>query len=264
LLVRERDVNQLRADLDGLLDQDQAWRHLGVAKRTFVLLRDAGLLPAPADGAASELMPDRCWRRADLDAFLVKLSQYAKGGNERPGDISFATVCRTLSPLGANATTVVAAMLDNTIHACAMARGKRGIAALLFDGADLNGWQAVLSTIKRATLSVDQAAFILQVKQEALYGWVRQGLLATIQVDDSRSEQGRRVTAEAIDEFQDRYITAGEIRRDGRLGQSKKLALMLIEQGLVPVSGPSVDGCRQFLFRRLDVEAFINRNHPTA
>lgn len=70
---------------------------------------------------------------------------------------------------------------------------------------------------------------------------------------------GRRVTTEAIDAFRERYITASELRSAGVLGRSRKLALDIIAMGVAPVSGPSVDGARQYLFPRAEVRDALSR-----
>ncbi|MBP2229670.1 hypothetical protein J2847_002969 [Azospirillum agricola] len=59
--------------------------------------------------------------------------------------------------------------------------------------------------------------------------------------------------------FRREYVTAPDLRGTRGLGTSKKLALQLIDMGARPVSGPSVDGGRQFLFRRTEIDALLAR-----
>lgn len=98
-------------------------------------------------------------------------------------------------------------------------------------------------------LSVDQAAGILGIKQQTAYDLVRRGLL---RVTVSRS-LGRRVSPAAIQDFQRTYIALVELAR--MHGRSPKYILMRIE--IRPVCGPTVDGVRQYFFRRTDIECAL-------
>lgn len=97
-----------------------------------------------------------------------------------------------------------------------------------------------------STLSVDQAAKVLGVKQQVAYALAHSGLIKA----DLR-QKPIQISREALESFQREYVSLAELAGTRRTSSRR----MLLELEAVPVCGPSVDGCRQYFFRRLDVAA---------
>jgi hypothetical protein len=95
-------------------------------------------------------------------------------------------------------------------------------------------------------MSVTAAARAIGIKEEVAYHLVRVGLLQTHPPDNGTS---RRVTAEGIRQFQERYVGAAEVSR--ALGTSPKALLATLAAR--PVTGPMTDGGRQYFFNRSDI-----------
>lgn len=110
--------------------------------------------------------------------------------------------------------------------------------------ADLRSWLITQRVSADESMSVDQAARLLGIKQQVAYDLVGCGLLATR--EGGRS--GRRVTPAHLSEFRKTYISLRELARARK--QSPRSALGQIHAK--PVCGPSVDGARQYFFRRSD------------
>ncbi|TRW98575.1 TniQ family protein [Candidatus Methylobacter oryzae] len=95
------------------------------------------------------------------------------------------------------------------------------------------------------SLSVDEAAKRLGLKQQVVYDLVKLELLATIQ----DNLPGRRVTRESLDDFQVTYISLAEYSRS--LNRAPRWVLKTLD--VQPITGPIIDGSRQYFFRRSDV-----------
>lgn len=95
-----------------------------------------------------------------------------------------------------------------------------------------------------STLSVDQAAKALGVKQEVAYALVHSGLIKA----DLR-QKPIQIGREALKSFQREYVSLAELAGTRRTSSRR----MLLELEAVPVCGPSVDSCRQYFFRRIEV-----------
>lgn len=91
-------------------------------------------------------------------------------------------------------------------------------------------------------MSVDAAARQLGLKQEVGYGLVKKGLLQSNFV----THKGFRVSPGQIAEFQQTYMSLAEIVKV--TGKSSKMLLTELE--VMPVTGPSIDGARQYFYRR--------------
>lgn len=105
-------------------------------------------------------------------------------------------------------------------------------------------WEAVIRA--NSTLSVDQSAKALGIKQQVAYSLVYSGLIKA----DLR-QKPIQIGREALESFQREYVSLAELAGTRRMSSRR----MLLELEAVPICGPSIDGCRQYFFRRLEVRA---------
>jgi hypothetical protein len=131
---------------------------------------------------------------------------------------------------------------------------------------DVNAAKALVAAMRRRTLptmSVNEAARMLGLKQQVVYGLVRTGLLQS-HVDSAdrrceatkdglkKSRSARRVHSDDIARFHITYVALAEIARGCKQGPRAWM------QGstLVPVCGPTLNGVRQYFYRRCEVDAW--------
>jgi hypothetical protein len=113
---------------------------------------------------------------------------------------------------------------------------------------DLRLWISSHRAVSRTTVSIDQAAAMLGLKQQVVYGLARGKFLAT-EICQSGELPGRRVTQSAIADFQRDYVALTSLARD--LGVSVRRTLN--EIATPPACGPRVDGTRQYFYRRSEL-----------
>jgi len=106
-------------------------------------------------------------------------------------------------------------------------------------------WRVEKRCEGRVSLSVDEAAQWLGLKQQVAYDLVKQGLLVTTK----DKLPGRRVPLASLEDFQAAYVSLAEY------AESLKRAPRWLLQTLSvrPVAGPTIDGSRQYFFRRSDL-----------
>ncbi len=109
----------------------------------------------------------------------------------------------------------------------------------------LKSWLLQWKELHWGCMSITAAARALGIKEQVAYDLVRVGLLAT---DTVGSTSTRRVKVETIKQFQNTYITAIELSKI--IGISLKE--LFSETGIQPITGPSIDGSRQYFFNRSD------------
>jgi hypothetical protein len=122
---------------------------------------------------------------------------------------------------------------------------------VVLDVSDARNWLSSYRLASGANMTIDQAAQCLGLKQQVAYDLARRGLLATVK-DQSR---GRRVEPEAIEAFRSNYLSLAELSR--HLQHAPKWVLQNIRT--TPATGPSVDGCRQYFFRRSDISPLMGQ-----
>jgi hypothetical protein len=123
-----------------------------------------------------------------------------------------------------------------------------GIGYGRLDITELRLWISSHRALSRTTLSIDQAAIILGLKQQATYDLVRRGLLESV-ISTQVQERGRRITLDAIGNFKSHYVAIVEIARARGVG----IRRLLKELPVAPVCGPCIDGARQYFCRRSDI-----------
>lgn len=123
---------------------------------------------------------------------------------------------------------------------------------ILLDEQKARQWLVEKRFVGGASISVDEAAHRLGVKQQVAYDLVKLGLLSTVQDD----LPGRRVTQASLEAFQSTYISLAEYAR--LLKRAPRWLLQTLP--VQPVSGPMIDGSRQYFFRRTDLNS---QSQPT-
>jgi hypothetical protein len=144
------------------------------------------------------------------------------------------------------------AILDGEVAPCGKA-AKLGLAALLFPKAEISNYASRQRREQVGeTYSALEAAKLLGITRDVIYFLVRKGILT------SRNRDGDRYTdlligKDALEEFKLNYIFPATIAK--QLGTiSGHLTRLLATQGIHPVSGPEVDGGRQYVFKKLDLD----------
>ena len=249
-LLRADLVHALHQERSRLLTREDVRRMLGSGKRTVDKLREAGLLSAVPDAGD----PDGILYPVEgVEALLQDLERRILAEGHRPKrPVTMVGIARRVSKPGFDVCDVIGAVREGRLTPAGMAPRARGLHRLLFRSSDVDRFVADVTEIAGRTLSVVEAAVELAVKQEVAYHWVRTGLLATVTVD-SPTETGRRVAEAALAAFRRNYVTGTEFARAHQLGR-RWAAAHLVQAGIQAVSGPSVDGARQFLFRRADLQ----------
>ena len=238
-LAERRSALLTKVDVVGILGCDKA----AVEKLAHV-----GLLPYRVEGGRT------AYTATGVTALLDDLqSRVCASGDIAGLLIGMGPVARRVCMSGFDVVDVVLAVLTGKLTPRAIEPKARGVQKFLFCSVEVTQFIRQHVTVYRTTMSVNDAAQVLRVKQEVAYHWVRAGLLGTT-ASDVLGETGRRVTGEALEAFQRRFMTSVEYGRQHGLSW-RHLADVLERMGLQPVSGPSVDGGRQFLFNRAELAA---------
>lgn len=123
------------------------------------------------------------------------------------------------------------------------------------DVSAVRNWLASYRGRSGADMSIDQAAQRLGLKQQVAYDLARRGLLVTTKLERG----GSRVLPDAIEVFRATYLSLAELSR--HLRHAPKWVLQNLRAS--PVTGPSVDGCRQYFFRRSEVVHLMQQSPET-
>ena len=110
---------------------------------------------------------------------------------------------------------------------------------------DIKAWSIAERSSSTRGLSLSEVAVILNIKEQVAYELAKLGLLETTSDDGT----GRRVTQEAVLKFSEQYFSLSNLTR--KKGIHSHYALdWALAQGLNVVTGPRIDGGRQYFIRQ--------------
>lgn len=139
----------------------------------------------------------------------------------------------------------VEAIFRNEIACCrASFRAEQGFAAIRVCKTSLTGWQ------QRHVpgVAVPELAKVLNIKQEVAYHLIRKQIIRAKEF----GRLGAFVDETEIEVFCTTYIWARDMAKSS-ITSARSVIKRLDNLGIAAVVGPSIDGCRQYLFRRDDV-----------
>ncbi|RST46977.1 TniQ family protein [Variovorax sp. DXTD-1] len=220
-------------------------------------------------GQASERLGLPEGRLRELVAANVVVPLIAKSGRQRQAAWVFskAEVERlTLTPNGTSSVTVItfrqilrywhlrppepAALAKAVLAGDLPVKGdgctRVGLGNVLLSPLAVRDWLDSRRSTTEATVSINTAAKTLGVKQQVAYALTRTGLLrATVAHDGNH----RVVARTEIDRFRKAFVSLAELaKHSGHLPRAILKAL-----DATPVCGPSIDGSRQYFYRRADI-----------
>ncbi|MBS4049373.1 MAG: TniQ family protein [Alphaproteobacteria bacterium] len=240
VLVNARAVWRLQMELFDFADEKTLRALLNCSRGALKVFLRAGWL-APATGAAAELAGRPVWSKKAARAVLDDMKA-ATAGNRRPRKV--APMSKALSDGRFADVDWSPAVMRSAFQHCSWDSDAEGLAGLLLDE------QVFRRTPAAGPSTIPEAAVKLGVKEQVAYHLVNRGLLGCGLISGL---SGRRVSDADIAAFHAAYVIPRLLGLDeGRYrGWTSE---QLVAEGLVPVSGPGVDGGRQFVFRREDVE----------
>lgn len=179
---------------------------------------------------------------------LARMGIVPDATDERPY-VQFSTLLRTWRLRTGEFPALVSAIASGKLQPLGCTQPHGGLGTLVLPVDDVHEWLRTRRIDADAWLSIDAAGKLLGVKQQVAYELVACGMLAANADDDGATSQ-HRVHRVAIDAFRRTYVPLAEIAKVR--GTSPRHMLSLLSAR--PVCGPTVDGARQYFYRRTDIE----------
>ncbi len=220
----------------GLLTLRDVAKRIGVAKARTRRILEAGILPVRNPALDSQ---SGRWavETSAVDGFLCgMLARVVPRPKERLGGFDFAV--EALRRRGIDMVGTLRRVQEGSLFPAAVNQGAVGLKQLMFARCDIVALCA--DSGPGRLLTVQETARHLGLKWQVVDHLVRHGLLV-------RSPAG--IPATAVDVFSASFVTGAELARV-RKTSPRALAASLAKAGIVPVSGPGVDGGRQNFYAR--------------
>lgn len=199
------------------------------------------------------------FEKSALDKLLGGLHMKIHATPECDSVISLEKICRTRSHDGADLVTLLHAIQAGELDCIARDPSHHGIRGLLLDRPQFEAWFTERLRAKEF-FTMKPAAHYLGLKEHVLY-WLRdRRLLSGFTYPNGASQLSLPKTA--LDQLKARYAWGQSLEEVTGYGR-KSASRALINRGIVPVTGPTVDGGTTYLFLREEVQNFMASQHST-
>jgi len=176
---------------------------------------------------------------------VTKQATYCQSADE---PVTFAKAVRRCTAKGLCIVDLVQGLLVGELKALKRSTKVINLKDLFFNDAD---FLAFLYNEKRTikwAVTIREASRMLGLNEEATRHLVHKGFLETISASvDGRLR--RQVSLDAIERFKATYISASCLAANKNTS-ARTVVAQLKELGTSPVTGPAIDGSRQYFFRR--------------
>ena len=216
-------------------------RMLGVSRARTRCLVEAGLIrPVQRAGAAG--WAQWAFEAAEIRSFLDRLAPGEPAPTTPSQTAGLDYVAEVLRRRGITLDRMMALILDGSLGVVGVDANATGLKQLRFD-------PVLVRVLCRGleigpTMTIEAAAEQLGLKWQVAAHLVRAGHIEAV--------HGGKVAVASVEAFGKNYVTGASLARERRTSP-RSLARKLADQGILPVVGPEIDGSRQNIYRRGDL-----------
>lgn len=245
ITVDEKQLSTFMPDPGDYLDLRSAARFLGL-KRTR--LRElVGLGAIMADALPTWRRRNQWYfRRNHVSEFLNEIRRAAVPAFSLQATVTLNRVLQYWRVTTAELGILLATMKENQIPFSLIALGQLRDVTFVED--ELRTWLKSHRRTVNAWVSVSAAAEVLGLKEEVVYELVAKNLLAATLLEN-KGRIMRKISLPSLERFRQEYVSLAELAKKCNMSSS----VLLKRLGVKPVTGPRIDGGRQYFFRRDDL-----------
>jgi len=213
---------------------------LKVSKRRLRILLENGVLKARLSPIIHQTASWHISKR-EISVLMITPTQRSISNS-----VSFNHLLRFSRLSDFEFVELVRSLIDGTLASLGDSR-RVTLGEILVDKESFQSWLNNFRWTSTSTISIDEASKKLGIKQQVAYQLVRSGLLETVEC----KANSRRVTTDAIEKFQAEYVSLSV------LAKVRESSVRAMKKTLIcnPVTGPEIDGARQYFYRRADLLA---------
>ena len=245
-VIEVAEVERYRNARENLLGTNDAQELLGISKHPFMKLVNAGLIKA-VKGPRVDGSQHWAFKKQDIDEFIASLAKQATFCVELAEPVTFDKAVRRCTAKGLCIVDLIQGILGGELKALKRSKNVINFKDLFFNDAD---FRAFLYNEKRTikwAVTIREASRMLGLNEEATRNLVHKGFLETTSVPvDGRLR--RQVSLDAIERFKATYVSASSLAACQNTS-ARSVVAKFKEVGSSPVTGPAIDGGRQYFFR---------------
>lgn len=246
--IPEKQLPEVMHELDEGLTLQATARYLGISKvRTRVLAETPWLKPQLCPGEFGSTV----WRFPlyTISTLLARCQASGQSACQPTGVVRLRTALKTMRIDDQCFVALVDAIATHQIACVSTGEKVETLGDITLDASSLSHWLQQRRAMETGRLTIAEAATRLGIKEQVAYQLIRNGKLASVEEGKTR----RWVEQAALEQFAEAYVSLAELAK----GQDTSPKALLAQLPVRPVIGPPIDGCRQYFFRKEDVESLL-------
>lgn len=243
--IPEAQLSLVRIELSEGLTLEATAKYLAFSKtRIRQLVATRVLLPqfTPGQHGAS------VWRFA-LDSLRILVAHcQVHGITPSPIQpvITLSNALKTMRIDGPCFTALLRAIMKREVLLVENSSAASQLGSILLDKRTLDDWLSAYRIEHAGLLTIPEAAKQLKIKEQVAYHLVQRRLLAST----LRNQTQFWITTEAVADFELQYVALSALAQEAKTSPKSLLTTLAVQ----PVTGPTIDGCRQYFYRRTDLQ----------
>lgn len=239
--IHEDAIEPLAAMASGAMTLADASRHAALPERRLRQMIKADIV-CPLVSRANQRAAAWLIAKTDLDRLHVR----ADSSCAEP-TITIRDALKYWRLLEAEAMAMLSAVLDRRLPARAALDCRMPVGMASVSRRELKEWLLALKAANGVAMSIDEVSVVLGVKQQVAYDLVRKGLRKA-SGDDTN---GKKVLPTDVVAFERDFVSLVCLAKAAK--RSPKALLDDLQAR--PLTGPCIDGTRQYFYRRAEIEA---------
>lgn len=253
ILIDTESVKALKDFLDSgsLMDAQAVGKYLGIGDKVVLGLASENYLQL-IRGPSIDGHTRWIFEKPNVDTLVSRLNELAVKFEKKEGLtlIKLRSAIFTLTPVGMKEVPFLKLILQGVIKPYMRSETKR-ISDFLFSKPELLKYlNNQIKIVRKNAMSVEDVRKIVGLRHDNLQLLIKKGLF---QVRKGKGQNYSVLVAQReIDSFNAKYIFIAKLAKELKTSP-KYLARQLMASGIIPASGPKIDGGLKYVFNRSDL-----------
>jgi len=253
ILIERASLDIVKQELEHSLNLKQVAEMLGIASQRVHELIECNLL-RPLTNEGINGRGDRKFSSEEIKCLVAGVrSKHVKSHRIAVSDnISFLKAVRILGRVHISIGQFIQTVLDGMLRPVGLS-ARVGLNSLVFSRSDIKSYIRNLEqSMLGETFSVPEVARRLGIGLNNIRFLINKGIIP-IRRQAIKGHHDLRIAKNSIDLFNSTYILPAKLTHRFNT-TSSRLTNVLIMRGVTPVSGPKIDGGKQYVFNRAEIE----------
>lgn len=247
VLVHRDSLAVVESHLSDRISRRRAGEILGISEGHIYQLLECGFIEAAKTRNGPSNL--NVFSRRKLNEFLASFAWHTDNNenHDKNNSISVDVINNFYLSYTREFEDLMRALVSRDLMVIGQDESLNGISGFLLRKDDFLSWKE-RQPFYGDDITVEEAAERLSIEEEVTYHLVRKGLIPS-NVEMKGRKKCRLLNPMNIESFKMKYVAAEELAVVWKISPNNVVE-KLLEQDIMPITGPTLDGCKQYFFAK--------------